>query len=424
MRSCSAFSENPFCKKLIFRFFLKSAVILIFGIGFAVYAQTPEREKPRLIDFGASLRPNYNKPKANKSGSAEDDDVISVETALVGSDVLVVDEKGFAMSNLSKDDFLITEDGTPQKIEFFELGKQPNVPRSIVLIIDYSPSLQPYLEKSIAAAKVLIDKLNPLDKMAIVTDDVELITDFTRDKKTLKEKLDALEFKAQSKKAGRSLQYSALYAALNELFDVEDVRRPIVIFQTDGDEYPFLKDSLGQLSPELARYYGGKTDYAARTTKFGYQDVIAATEKVGTTVYTIIPSLHFLGLSPEDAVTQGRIHYLSGQKEYLTRTTNRPLPESNIKEVANLYAKFFPVAHESIVSVANASGGWGKYLETPDEADAIYSSVLDDINNRYLLGFYPTNQTRDGKRRTIKVEIRNHPEYKILTRRSYYAPEN
>jgi len=39
---------------------------------------------------------------------------------------------------------------------------------------------------------------------------------------------------------GRSEQYSALMATLNEMFEQEDLR-PIIIFQTDGDELGRLK---------------------------------------------------------------------------------------------------------------------------------------------------------------------------------------
>jgi len=44
------------------------------------------------------------------------------------------------------------------------------VPRSIILIIDYSPSQFAYIKDSIEAAKVLVDKLKPRDRMAVVTD--------------------------------------------------------------------------------------------------------------------------------------------------------------------------------------------------------------------------------------------------------------
>ena len=41
---------------------------------------------------------------------------------------------------------------------------------------------------------------------------------------------------------------------------------------------------------------------------------------------------------------------------------------------------------------------------------------------RYVVGFYPANKERDGKRRRVQVEVRGHPEYTVWGRKSYYAP--
>jgi hypothetical protein len=48
--------------------------------------------------------------------------------------------------------------------------------------------------------------------------------------------------------------------------------------------------------------------------------------------------------------------------------------------------------------------------------------VLNDINQRYVIAYYPKNHVRDGKRRKISFEIRGHPDYLIVGRRSYFAP--
>jgi hypothetical protein len=73
--------------------------------------------------------------------------------------------------------------------------------------------------------------------------------------------------------------------------------------------------------------------------------------------------------------------------------------------------------------VAKSTGAWAEFLEEPDQADEIYSRVLQNIERRYVLGYYPSNRTRDGKRRSVSVEVRNHPEYNVVGRKSYLAPE-
>ena len=151
------------------------------------FAQSPSKEKPTLKDFGSSLKklkwdPETKQAVINEQGSREgtDDDVIRIETSLVTSDVLVTDRQGRPIRNLAATDFEVSEEGVPQQVGHFVLGNNTSLPRSIVLIIDYSRSQFPYIADSIEAAKGFVDKLGPYDRMAIVTDDVELLVDFTQ----------------------------------------------------------------------------------------------------------------------------------------------------------------------------------------------------------------------------------------------------
>ncbi|MGH9844532.1 MAG: hypothetical protein ACREEM_37905 [Blastocatellia bacterium] len=76
-------------------------------------------------------------------------------------------------------------------------------------------------------------------------------------------------------------------------------------------------------------------------------------------------------------------------------------------------------AQEAITSVADISGGWATYLESPEQAAGMYERIFTDINQRYIIGYYPTNEARDGRLRKVQVELRNHPEYVVQGRRSY-----
>src|SRR4029078_11701813 len=53
-------------------------------------------------------------------GHAQDDEVVKVKSNLVNIDVIVKDKKGKYVSDLKPEDFVITENGQPQKIEFFD----------------------------------------------------------------------------------------------------------------------------------------------------------------------------------------------------------------------------------------------------------------------------------------------------------------
>src|SRR4029077_9091950 len=132
------------------------------------FAQSPAREKPRLKDFGSSLKklkwdPEKNETRDSTGGNQNQNldqlDVVRIDTSLVACDLLVLDKLGRTVRGLKASDFAISEDGTPQQVGHFLLGDNTNVSRSIVLIIDYSGSQFPYIKNSVDAAKVLVDKL-------------------------------------------------------------------------------------------------------------------------------------------------------------------------------------------------------------------------------------------------------------------------
>jgi len=376
-------------------------------------------DAPRLKAFGSSLRikrSEIDKLRKEKNRQPIDEDIVRVDTDLVVCDVLILDSQGHTIPGLAKEDFLVKEDNQPQKVGSFSLGNSDSVPRSIVLIIDYSGSQLPYVITSVEAAKMLVDKLNPRDRMALVTDDVKLLVDFTTDKNLLKAKLDSLKTRAMNGWLGRSKQYDALMATLNELFSREDLR-PIIIFQTDGDQ---LGDLSGNArSPFLEPYL------RARTVTF--EDLVTAAERSRATVYSIIPGVAFVGLAIDEQLKNAKVDWQNRQKANaeLLRLNNIPTKTGGLPTdlVLARNAEFWGRLQLALASLAKGTGGWADFLEQPEQANTVYSRVLDDINRRYIIGYYPTNRERDGRRRNVSIEVPGHPEYIVVGRKSYFAPQ-
>lgn len=389
-------------------------LVLLFAAAFSS-AQMPEAKKTPAREFGWSLKQETDKKTetaaketAQTTESGDDGDVIRIETNLVVNDVFVSDKTERAVTGLKKEDFIVTEDGRPQTIETFALGDDAAVPRSIVLIMDYSVSQLPYISTSIEAAKALVEQLNPKDRMAIVTDDIELLTNFTRDKNLLKQKLESLKIKALSGQVGKSEQYSALYAVLNEVFGEEDVR-PIIFFQTDGDEDYALKNSKIL------------SDASLPERKFSYTDVLTATEKARATVYTILPGANYVGLSESQQLEKARNDDENRRDAYAQ--IGKPVPPKMDSGLLASSVKATLRRQSYLDNLSKLTGGWTSNLETPQQAGEVYGRILAEINRRYVIGYYPTNEMRDGKRRTVKIEVRGHPEYVIASRKNYFAIE-
>ena len=422
---------------------LKSALCLLLLASGAARAQTQEEppERPRLRrDFGSSLerlRRDAGQERATGAARAgaekgEEDEVVRVETSLVVCDVLVLDPQGRAVSGLGREDFLVTEDGRAQEVGAFARGDSANVPRSIVLILDYSGSMRPFIANSVLAAKVLVDQLNPRDRMALVTDDVELLVDFTRDKELLRKKLDGLKRKATSEdfkpgNYGRSQQYSALMATLRELFDEEDTR-PIVIFQTDGDELPWLRDSsVPMYEPPTPRGVSPRSWQAMRAggeagrPQFSLADVFKTAERSRATVYTVIPGVRLIGLKPGEGPEKAKA--LRRAYEASSPAAGNSYTDALRDHFLEYMVRHWPQHQLALYGLSKLTGGWTNFLEEPSQAAGIYADIFNDIGRRYVVGFYPTNKERDGRRRRVRVEVRGHPEYTVWGRKSYYAPE-
>ncbi|HEV8367460.1 MAG TPA: VWA domain-containing protein [Pyrinomonadaceae bacterium] len=435
---------------------------VVLSFCFLSLPQAQTQNKKKLKDFGSSLeklkwdpikKESVIEPSRSKTGD-EDIDVVRVETSLVAWDVLVIDSHGNNIRGLTADDFQVSENEQPQTVGHFLLGDNQSVPRKIVLIIDYSGSQLPFIRNSVDAAKVLVDSLASQDRLAIVTDDVELLVDFTQDKKLLKKKLESLVERTKQdggflgfgkeRQLGKSRQYSAFMATLYEMF-TEPEQREIIVFQTDGDEIYRLRDPIippsipPDLPPETradAEMYLARRQQAIleNQTIFSLADVYRAAEKSRATVYTVIPGYRLVGLSPEDQLKRAKHEFERSREMFLAKLSSerraeiierenrlwRPFSEANLKARTHEAYK----VQLALAALASRTGGWTDYLEKPEQAASIYSRIFSDINQRYIIGYYPTNKEHDGKRRTIKVAIKGHPEYTIIGRRSYYAPVN
>jgi len=458
------------------------SLALLFAVCIPVLPQ--EKERPKLKNFGSVLKRikwDEEKKTAVEGGSkskpqtkSEDIDVVKVETSLVSNDVLVLDAKGNFVPGLTSKDFLVTEDGQPQQVGMFSMGDEIKIPRSIVLVIDYSCLQRPFVGTSVAAAKALVDKLLPTDSMAIVTDDVELVQDFTKDKNKLKDKLDSLprivripikggSFESEPhQRFGKGMQYSALMATLREAFNNED-HRPIVIFQTNGSQLGLLRNSplsdreavcmgiTGSVktgtSLHCIRLLGGNAPegienkqqakrrreyFEKHRTDFSLDDIYRAAEKARATIYTVVPGRRVVGRPLDELIADIRAERQDYLDRFFPNKFNRmfPHPYWNVEKFFEAMmrddqlksgAEDAVLMQNSLASVATATGGWTMFLETPEQADTIYSSILSDMNQRYIVGYYPTNKGHDGKRRKIEVTVRDHPEYIVWSRRWYYA---
>jgi Ca-activated chloride channel family protein len=72
---------------------------------------------------------------------------------------------------------------------------------------------------------------------------------------------------------------------------------------------------------------------------------------------------------------------------------------------------------------ANQSGG--QYIHSPqgDKLDEAFGNVIEELRNQYTLGYYPSNEKRDGRWRKLSVKLSGQG-LSVRTRRGYFAPKD
>src|SRR5947207_13538923 len=154
------------------------------------------------------------------------DEIIRTETSLVQLNIVVVDKQGRAVTSLTKDDFVVFEDGVKQPIQHFE---PVDAPFSLVLLLDMSGSTLNFRQQLKLASQRFLDALAPEDRVAVIqfNSQVKSLTRFSLDRKKT---AYAIEI-AQG--AGETHFYDALKYALKEL-EKEGKRRKAIVVLTDG----------------------------------------------------------------------------------------------------------------------------------------------------------------------------------------------
>lgn len=163
-----------------------------------------------------------------------------VNVRLVNVFTTVTDARGAPVANLTKDDFRVLEDGVPQTISVFE--KESALPLSIALAVDTSPSTMRDFKLEVASARKFVHSiLRPVDRLSLfeVTENVDQLTRFTSDLKTIERGIDRLRVGP-----GTSI-YDAIYLCSDTLLDREG--RKVLLLITDGGDTTSKADYNGAL---------------------------------------------------------------------------------------------------------------------------------------------------------------------------------
>jgi VWFA-related protein len=73
--------------------------------------------------------------------------------------------------------------------------------------------------------------------------------------------------------------------------------------------------------------------------------------------------------------------------------------------------------------LSDETGGRTIEVSSEKKLNEAFDQISEELRSQYTLGYYPINTAKDGKFRKLKVETTNK-DYRILTRKGYYAPNH
>ena len=148
-------------------------------------------------------------------------------TSIVPVLTTVLDGQGRLVPDLEREEFTILDNGKPQEVVFFQNDIQPF---TVVVMMDFSFSMNAHLKLLKAAAEQFVLRMLPDDKgqVGAFSDKILFSGKFTSDRDDLIAALDDLQY------GNPTRLYDAIDASIDALDDATG--RKVVLVFTDGDD--------------------------------------------------------------------------------------------------------------------------------------------------------------------------------------------
>jgi Ca-activated chloride channel homolog len=404
------------------------ALVVLWRLAGLAFGQEPVQQRPRRVPApNSSGRPAAGEPAApdrasgtaaaaaNNSGPVEvgEDEVLTVDTQLVPVPVTVRDRAGRPVANLRAENFVLYEDGRPQRITNFTTS---DAPFEVALLLDTSGSTRADLGLIRRAAELFIEQLRKGDRVAVVSfktvdeggekrAEVVVNSPLTDDRDRLEEAVEGI-----GTSHGTPL-YDAFERVVREVFrepprEGAEGRRALVAL-TDGVD----STSLAEFEEARARLL--------RSGVFGYFVQVNTEEFVEEGLLRQCGERGQLGLSKVQLERYRRIFAAQADAaDFSNFCRMGPFERMHISRA------LYQMARAEMQQLARDTGGRAFPAADLRDARRAFSQVAEEIGKLYSLGYYPTNKARDGRFRRIRVEVKGQPGAQVTAREGYQAPKS
>ncbi len=385
------------------------AVLLVAGLpAWSQQAQTPQA--PPAPPTAAPTSPAAPVPQAAP---------IAVDVKVVTMLASVRDKHGKLVPGLTKDDFVLQQDGHAQTIKYF--AHETDLPLTLGLLVDTSGSQRRVLDQERAASRTFIDHVlrEDRDKAFLIHFDheVELLQDLTPSRQKLEaalEQVGAPQFSQASSSGGSNggsgsgdpnsggggrgrggrggggtLLYDAIYLASDELMKKQHGRKAIIVL-SDGVD---------------------------RGSKESLQEAIESAERADTLVYSILfadkegygnngggfggPRMGGGGMGGGGMGGGGMGGRGGGG---YPRRTEEPRPDGK----------------KILEQISHETGGRFFEVTKKQTIDDIYTAINEELRNQYSLGYTPEKDDAGSGYHKIVLTTKQK-DLTVQTRDGYFV---
>jgi VWFA-related protein len=340
---------------------------------------------------------------AAESGSADEPTTFSSNVKVVNVPTTVRDKKGKIVGDLSKDDFVVEEDGKPQSIRYF--ARETDLPLTLGLLVDTSLSQVNVLAEERRASNAFLDRMLREDKdNAFIINfdfDVTLLQDLTSSREKLRTALndiqppgfdrptmgrrggggpsdpdDPTQDRHRRRGAG-TLFYDSVFLASDDVLKKQEGRKAIIVL-TDGD------------------------DRGSRET---LDQAVEAAQRADTIVYSI------LFTDPSGPYRGGFGGPMGGGRHggWGRGGGGYPMPQQGND------------GKKVLERISRETGGRMFEVSKKDPIEKIYAQIEEELRNQYSLGYTP-DRAADAPTGYHKLHVATkEKDLKVQARAGYYG---
>jgi VWFA-related protein len=318
-----------------------------------------------------------------------------VYQVLVGIDPVELDvavtDRGKATPNLSREDFVVLEDGQPQEIRDFE---PVGMPYSILVLVDRSErdAKTQWPKFIISSVDLFLRNLRGPDRLAVAgfDDRVAVLIDWRPSRNGVVQKVMLRKSKQDTKFfeamdwAFEEMGYLATAGVPGQAQPVHG-RRGVLVF-TDGRDRAMY--------PEYVEING---------------------KDVPDPDYQVPPSVEGRFRKTRQLLEQGRIPFY-----FVAIDTDKQLSENSALKKLTGQIRFMEEVRSRIEQLAAASGGRVAFPKKMEDLLPFYKQIQRDLGSGYHITYTP-QRPGDDKIRHIEVRLRNSDLQVYQSRNTYFA---